>query len=43
MLHVWDFKDDAISREQVWLDGGSIAAQLTAPQHGDVVAGLAPV
>lgn len=30
MLHVWDFKDDAISREQVWLDGGSIAAQLTA-------------
>ena len=41
MLHVWDFKDDAISREQVWLDGGSIAAQLTAPQHGDVAAGLA--
>jgi steroid delta-isomerase-like uncharacterized protein len=30
MLHVWDFKDDAISREQIWLDGGSIAAQLTA-------------
>ena len=41
MLHVWDFKDDAISREQIWLDGGSIAAQLTAPQQGDVVAGLA--
>src|SRR5262249_44702702 len=38
MLHVWDFKDDAISREQVWMDGGAIAAQLTAPQHGDVVA-----
>jgi hypothetical protein len=32
ILHVWDFKDDAISREQVWLDGGSIAAQLSAPQ-----------
>jgi hypothetical protein len=32
ILHVWDFKDDAISREQVWLDGGSIAAQLTAPE-----------
>jgi ketosteroid isomerase-like protein len=32
MLHVWDFKDDAISREQVWLDGSSIAAQLTAPE-----------
>ena len=30
MLHVWDFKDDAISREQIWLDGGSIPAQLTA-------------
>lgn len=30
ILHVWDFKDDAISREQVWLDGGSIVAQLTA-------------
>lgn len=28
MLHVWDFKDDGISRENVWLDGGSIAAQL---------------
>ena len=42
MLHVWDFKDDAISREQVWLDGGSIAAQLTAAQQGDVAAELAP-
>jgi len=42
MLHVWDFKDDAISREQVWLDGAAIAAQLTAPQHGDVSAELAP-
>ncbi|QEC50430.1 ester cyclase [Baekduia soli] len=31
MLHVWDFKDDGISREQVWLDGAAIAAQLTAP------------
>lgn len=41
MLHVWDFKDDAISREQVWLDGGSIATQLTSPQHGDVAAELA--
>ena len=32
ILHVWDFKDGAISREQVWVDGGSIAAQLTAPE-----------
>jgi len=27
-----DFNNDAISREQVWLDGSSIAAQLTAPE-----------
>jgi steroid delta-isomerase-like uncharacterized protein len=32
ILHVWDFKDGAISREQVWVDGGSIAAQLAAPE-----------
>jgi steroid delta-isomerase-like uncharacterized protein len=30
MLHVWDFKDGRISREQVWLDGNAIVAQLTA-------------
>jgi steroid delta-isomerase-like uncharacterized protein len=30
MLHVWEFKDGAISRENVWLDGGAIVAQLTA-------------
>ena len=42
MLHVWDFKDDAISREQIWLDGGAIAAQLTTPQDRDVAADLAP-
>jgi len=28
---VWDFKDGAMSRENIWLDGGAIAAQLTAP------------
>lgn len=28
LLHVWEFKDDRISRENVWLDGGTIAAQL---------------
>lgn len=28
MVHVWDFTQDRISREQVWLDGGAIAAQL---------------
>ena len=30
MLHVWEFRDGRISREVVWLDGGSIMAQLTA-------------
>jgi steroid delta-isomerase-like uncharacterized protein len=32
MLHVWEFKDGLMSRENVWLDGGSIAAQLTMPE-----------
>jgi hypothetical protein len=31
MLHVWEFRDGLISRENVWLDGSSILAQLTAP------------
>lgn len=30
MIHVWEFKDDAMSRENVWMDGGSIVAQLGA-------------
>jgi steroid delta-isomerase-like uncharacterized protein len=30
MLHVWDFKDARISRENIWLDGNAIVAQLTA-------------
>lgn len=30
MLHVWDFADGRISGEQIWLDGGAIAAQLTS-------------
>jgi predicted ester cyclase len=28
MLHVWEFKGGRISRENVWLDGGAITAQL---------------
>jgi steroid delta-isomerase-like uncharacterized protein len=32
MLHVWEFRDGLMSRENVWLDGASIAAQLTAPE-----------
>jgi predicted ester cyclase len=30
ILHIWEFKDGKISRENVWLDGGSIVEQLTA-------------
>jgi steroid delta-isomerase-like uncharacterized protein len=29
LLHVWEFRDGRISRENVWLDGASIAAQLS--------------
>lgn len=28
MLHVWEFRDGKISRENVWLDGAAITAQL---------------
>ncbi|MCZ4498114.1 MAG: ester cyclase [Marmoricola sp.] len=30
MLHIWEFENDLMSRENVWLDGGSIIAQLTS-------------
>ena len=29
LLNVWEFRDGRISRENVWLDGGAIVAQLT--------------
>ncbi len=32
MLHLWEFNDGAMSRENVWLDAGSIIQQLTADQ-----------
>lgn len=32
ILHVFDFDDSLIVREQVWLDTGSIVAQLSAPE-----------
>jgi steroid delta-isomerase-like uncharacterized protein len=35
MLHVWEFRDGRISRENVWLDGGAIVAQLSAPEAGE--------
>lgn len=33
MLHVWEFKDGRLSRENVWLDGGSIIANLLRANH----------
>lgn len=30
LLHVWEFKDGRMSRENVWLDSGAIIDQLTA-------------
>src|ERR671933_1922594 len=33
MLHVWEFRDGLISRENVWLDTGSIIAQLTSDEE----------
>lgn len=30
VLHVWEFRDGRISRENVWLDSASILAQLAA-------------
>jgi steroid delta-isomerase-like uncharacterized protein len=32
VLHVFEFKNGLISRENVWLDGGAIVAQLRAPE-----------
>lgn len=31
MLHVWEFREGRISRENVWLDGASITEQLSKP------------
>lgn len=36
MLHLWEFRDGAISRENVWLDTGAIVAQLTADEATEV-------
>ncbi len=32
MVHVWEFRDGLMSRENVWLDGASIMAQLSSPE-----------
>lgn len=31
LLHVWEFQDGRISRENIWMDGNAIVAQLTSP------------
>jgi steroid delta-isomerase-like uncharacterized protein len=35
LLHVWEFRDGRISRENVWIDSGSAIAQLTASSTAD--------
>jgi steroid delta-isomerase-like uncharacterized protein len=30
LLHVWEFKGGQISRENIWMDGNAIVAQLTS-------------
>lgn len=37
-LHVWEFRDRLISRENVWIDAGSIIAQLTTEEPARVSA-----
>lgn len=36
MLHVWEFRDGLISRENVWFDDGAILRQLATPQAATV-------
>ena len=31
MAHIWEFRGGLISRENIWLDGASVVAQLTTP------------
>jgi predicted ester cyclase len=33
MLHVWEFKQGRMSRENVWLDANAILAQLGSPEE----------
>ena len=36
LLHIWEFRDGLISRENIWLDGGSVVAQLTSDEESSV-------
>jgi steroid delta-isomerase-like uncharacterized protein len=35
LLHIWEFRNGKISRENVWLDGSAIVAQLAADDRTD--------
>ena len=39
ILHVFEFRDRLISRENVWLDAGAVVQQLTAGVRGTVQSG----
>ena len=32
MVHIWELRDGLISRENIWLDGAGVVAQLAAPE-----------
>lgn len=32
LLHIWEFREGRISRENVWIDGGSVMAQLSVSE-----------
>ena len=38
LLHIWEFREGLISRENVWMDGRSIVAQLTSDEESTVTA-----
>ena len=38
MVHVFEFRDGLISRENVWIDGGSVIEQLTTPESATALA-----
>jgi len=39
VLHIFEFRDGLISRENVWIDGGAAIAQLTSPAAAETSGG----
>jgi steroid delta-isomerase-like uncharacterized protein len=37
VLHIFEFRDGLISRENVWIDAGAAIAQLTSPAHTEAI------